>query len=140
MRQTDGVLTNDRQEILDVCADFYQDLYSSKSNEAKPNTISPDISAIPSITQKEVEMAVKEMKDSKAPGTDEITSDIIKIGGAGITQHLVGLYNQKLKKKRIPVCWKEAKVILLYKKGEKTDIKTTDLSACYHMCIKFSQG
>ncbi|XP_072048312.1 uncharacterized protein [Amphiura filiformis] len=122
MRQTDGVLTNDRQEILNVCADFYKDLYSSKSNEAKPNTISPDISAIPSITQKEVD--VKEMKDSKAPGTDDITSDIIKVGGAGITQHLVGLYNQILDEKRIPVCWKEAKVILLYKKGEKTDIKT----------------
>ncbi|XP_072048745.1 uncharacterized protein [Amphiura filiformis] len=84
MRQKDGILTNDRQEILNVCADFYQDLYSSKSNEAKPNTISPDISAIPSITQKEVEMAVKEMKDSKAPGTDDITSDIIKIGGEGL--------------------------------------------------------
>ncbi|XP_072051799.1 uncharacterized protein [Amphiura filiformis] len=117
MRQKDAVLTNDRQEILNVCADFYQDLSSSKSNEAKPNTISPDISAIPSITQKEVEMAVKEMKDSKAPGTDDITSDIIKIGGEGITQHLVGLYNQILDEKRIPVCWKEAKVILLYKKA-----------------------
>ena len=68
-------------------------------------------------------MVVKEMKDSKAPGTDDITSDIIKVGGEGITQHLVGLYNQRLDEKRIPVCWKEAKVILLYKKGEKTDIQ-----------------
>ena len=43
MRPKGGIMTNDRQEILNVCTDFYQELYSSKLNEAKPNTISPDI-------------------------------------------------------------------------------------------------
>ncbi|XP_072033244.1 uncharacterized protein [Amphiura filiformis] len=37
-------------------------------------------------------MAVKEMKDSKAAGIDGITSDIIKIGGEDITQHLSVLF------------------------------------------------
>ena len=80
MKQKDGNITNDRQEILNVCADFYQELYSSKSNESKPNIISPDQSAISQVTVREVEVAIKEMKDNKAPGTDDITSDIIKIG------------------------------------------------------------
>ena len=81
MKQKDGTITNDRQEILDVCSDFYQELYSSKSNENKPKIVSPDQSALPEITEREVEAATKEMKDNKAPGTDDITSDIIKIGG-----------------------------------------------------------
>ena len=80
MKQKDGTITNDRQEILDVCSDFYQELYSSKSNENKPKIVSPDQSALPEITEREVEAATKEMKD-KAPGTDDITSDIIKISG-----------------------------------------------------------
>ena len=123
MKQKDGNITNDRQEILNVCADFYQELYSSKSSESKPNIISPDQSAIPQVTVREVEVAIKEMKDNKAPGTDDITSDIIKIGGARIIKELTKLYNQIMEEKRIPVCWKEAKIILLHKKGDKTDIK-----------------
>ena len=41
MKQKDGNITNDRQEILNVCADFYQELYRSKTNESKPDMISP---------------------------------------------------------------------------------------------------
>ena len=49
-------------------------------------------------------------------------SDIIKIGGEEIAAELAKLYNQILDEKRIPACWKEAKVILLFKKkDDKTD-------------------
>ena len=48
-------------------------------------------------------MAIKETKDNKAPGIDDITSDIIKIGGVGITMELTKLYNQIMEEKRIPV-------------------------------------
>ena len=141
MKQKDSTITNDRQEILDICSDFYQELYSSKSNETKPKIVSPDQSALPHITVREVEVAINEMKDNKAPGTDDITSDIIKIGGDETTAELAKLYNQILDEKRIPACWKEAKVILLFKKGDKTDIKNyRDLSVCYHMYTRFLQG
>lgn len=127
MKQKDGTITSDRTEILKVCSDFYQDLYKSKSKkdpkEDKAKMKSTDQTSIPSITQQEVELALKQMKDSKAPGTDEITSDIIKIGGTEIIKQLVSLYNQILNEKKIPTCWKEAKIILLHKKGDKTDIK-----------------
>ena len=96
------------QEILDVCSDFYQELYSSKSNENKPKIVSPDQSALPEITEREVEAATKEMKDNKAPGTDDITSDIIKIGGRETIRELTKLYNQILDERRILSCWKEA--------------------------------
>ena len=63
------------------------------------------------------------MKDNKVPGTDDITSDIIKIGGTEITKELTKLYNEIMEEKRIPVCWKEGKIILFHKQGDKTDIK-----------------
>ena len=68
----DGNITTDREEILDVCAEFYQDLYSSKKEGGKKSSItSVDNSELPNITVREVEMAVKQMKDNKAPGNDD---------------------------------------------------------------------
>ncbi|XP_072041185.1 uncharacterized protein [Amphiura filiformis] len=78
---------------------------------------------IPNVTVREVETAVKQMKDNKAPGTDDISSDVYKIGGAEIITQLTRLNNQILTEKKIPAAWKEAKIILLHKKGDKEDIK-----------------
>ena len=44
-----------------------------KTNESKPDVISPDQSAIPKVTVREVEVVIKKMEENKAPGTDEIT-------------------------------------------------------------------
>ena len=63
------------------------------------------------------------MKDNKAPGNDEITSDIINQGGEETITQLLKIFNQILEKKQIPTTWKEAKIILLYKKGDKADVK-----------------
>ena len=63
------------------------------------------------------------MKDNKAPGIDDISSDVYKEGGTEVIEQLTGLYNQILKEKKLPQSWKEAKIILLYKKGDKADIK-----------------
>ena len=63
------------------------------------------------------------MKKSKAPGIDELKSDILKEGGKETIRQLAGLYNQILREKKIPSTWKEAKIILLHKKGDKADIK-----------------
>ncbi|XP_072048908.1 uncharacterized protein [Amphiura filiformis] len=63
------------------------------------------------------------MEDSKAPGTDDISSDVYKIGGAKINNQLARFYKQILTEKKIPTAWKEAKIILLHKKGDKEDIK-----------------
>ncbi|XP_072048653.1 uncharacterized protein [Amphiura filiformis] len=123
MKDKNGIPTSSREEILNICAEFYQDLYSSHSNQSKPNFLSPDQTDIPNVTVREVETAVKQMKDNKAPGTDDISSDVYKIGGAEIITQLTRLYNQILTEKKIPAAWKEAKIILLHKKGDKEDIK-----------------
>ena len=40
-----------------------------------------------------MDVVIKEMKDNKAPGTDDITSDIIKIGDEVIAKEFTKLYN-----------------------------------------------
>jgi len=74
------------------------------------------------------------MKSNKSPGTDELTSDVIKEGGPETIKQLVILYNNIFKEKKIPTSWKEAKIILLHKKGDKTDIKNyRPISLLSHM-------
>ena len=124
LKKKDGNITSDRSELLEICADFYQELYGSTKKQPKDHIdISSRKSDIPPILQREVEEAVNSMKDNKAPGNDEITSDIIKQGGEETITQLLKLFNQILEKQQIPTTWKEAKIILLYKKGDKADVK-----------------
>ena len=127
LKHKDGTLTSDRSEILDICADFYQDLYNTTKPQSKNTTrdskVCEEEEAIPPILQKEVRHAIKQMKDNKAPGIDGLTSDIIKAGGDVAVDQLTKLYNQILHTKKIPQSWKEAKIILLHKKDDKADIK-----------------
>ena len=124
LKKKDGTVTSNRKEMLDICAEFYKDLYSSDPNHRKQASVtSSDQTEIPSILKAEVERAIKQMKDNKAPGIDDISSDVYKEGGTEVIEQLTGLYNQILKEKKLPQSWKEAKIILLYKKGDKADIK-----------------
>ena len=81
LRKPDGTITSKRSELLDICADFYQDLYNSSTQQSEHKIISPRNPDIPPILKREVEEALNDMKDNKAPGNDELTSDIIKQGG-----------------------------------------------------------
>ena len=64
-----------------------------------------------------------EMKQNKAPGNDKLTCDIIKLGGNEAINQITKIFNMILKNKKIPPEWKEAKVIILHKKGDMRDIK-----------------
>ena len=68
---------------------------------------------LPPIIPSEVKEAINQMKENKAPGIDDITSDIIKLGGEEMETQLVILFNRILESKKVPSSWKEAKTIIL---------------------------
>ena len=86
-------------------------------------TSSPDTEEIPEFTEEEVERAIKRVKRHKAQGVDGITSDIIKLGGPVVLTYLTNIFNNILKTKQIPDSWHEAKIAILFKKGDPKDIK-----------------
>ena len=59
---------------------------------------------------------------NKAPGIDYLTSDVMILGGEKSVRQIPN-FNQILDTKQIPVEWKEAKVIIIHKKGDIRDIK-----------------
>ena len=124
MRKESGEITTNREEILKICANFYKSLYT-QTVPTPESTMksSPDTEEIPEFTEEEVERAIKRMKRHKAQGVDGIKSDIIKLGGPMVLTYLTNIFNNILRTKQIPDSWHEAKIVILFKKGDPKDIK-----------------
>ena len=124
MRKESGEITTNREKILKICANFYKLLYT-QTVPTPESTMksSPDTEEIPEFTEEEVERAIKRMKRHKAQGVDGITSDIIKLGGPMVLTYLTNIFNNILRTKQIPDSWHEAKIVILFKKGDPKDIK-----------------
>ena len=68
-------------------------------------------------------MPKRNCKTGKAAGPDGITNDILKSCGAETYKILTDLFHLCIKQKKILESWKNAKMILLHKKGDQTDLK-----------------
>lgn len=116
-------ITN-REKILRTVEEFYGKLYQSKvrrSNTHKINKIIKNMGSkeLPDIVEEEIKKALRDMKRDKASGEDDITSDMIIEGGENLVKIVTILLNECLQQAKIPETWKNAKVILLHKKGER---------------------
>ncbi|GFR63732.1 RNA-directed DNA polymerase (Reverse transcriptase) domain containing protein [Elysia marginata] len=63
------------------------------------------------------------MRKNKSPGPDDITNDVLLIAGEPALDYLTKCFNETLKTGKIPTSWEEAKIIVIYKKGDPGDIK-----------------
>ena len=65
-------------------------------------------------------MAIEKLKNQKSAGIDHIPAELIKAGGREIRYEihkLIYIWN----KEELPEEWKELVIVLIYKKGDKTD-------------------
>ena len=82
MKDKNGERITDREEILNICKKYYEELYD-KSVQDPDHLLSssPDNTEVPPFTEEEVEASLKKMSKRKAPGPDDITSDMFILGG-----------------------------------------------------------
>jgi hypothetical protein len=76
---------------------------------------------VPETSVSEVEMTTEEVKRNQSPGTDQIPGEMIKAGSRTIRSEIHELINSIWNKEEVPEEWKELIIVLLYKKGDKTD-------------------
>jgi len=76
---------------------------------------------VPEPSAAEVELAIDKLKSHKSPGTDQIQAELIKAGGRTICLESHKLITSIWKKEKLPEEWKEAIIIPIHKKGDKTD-------------------
>lgn len=68
----------------------------------------------------ELEQAIKNSKNKKAPGQDGINTELLKYIPDGMKFRLLNILNQCWQQKKIPEEWKTSLIVPIFKKGDKT--------------------
>ena len=114
------VLNNFFVSIGRKLAEKFPDLSSSNQPEDNPNATGFGFS-FQLISESFVRDAIKRLKPNKAIGLDKISARLLKDSGHTIVPSLTSLFNLSLQTETFPSVWKNARVIPLYKKGDKQD-------------------
>ena len=116
-----GQEIRDQDMMLKRIEEFYGDLYHSDRGVEDLQQESTE--ELPDITTWEVKYALQNMKRGKAPGPDNILMDTLIEGEDIITAELAKLFTTCITQGKVPKKWKEANMIILFKKGNKRDLK-----------------
>jgi hypothetical protein len=68
-------------------------------------------------------MALKQLKNGKAPGDDGITAELLKAGDNPVLKALQTLFDFVIREGRTPQAWNRSVVMLFFKKGDNTLLK-----------------
>jgi len=86
--------------------------------QAEIHTVEP---LVPEPSAFEFELAIGKLKNHKSPCIVQITAELIKAGGrinyCAIHKLIISIWN----KEELPEEWMESIIVLIYKKGDKTD-------------------
>ena len=130
-----GEITTDTAKIADEFNEFFasvgQKLLDSfpEENEDKFLEYMPDRGETPhhqemkflQMTEWDYTQIIKNMKAKKSTGFDEISNRLIKQLSQEIQTPMMDIINTSLCLGEVPLQWKVAKIIPLFKSGEKTD-------------------
>ena len=114
IKDNDGNILTNKADILKRWANFYENLYHD--NPTPTNVEDANEVQIPPILRSEVETAINNLKNNKSPGLDNIHAEYLKAGGYPLISALLVLFNRILTTKDIPQPFKEALIIVIYKK------------------------
>ena len=73
------------------------------------------------ITMEELETAMEKLKNRRAPGTDGLNMELFKYGSQKLKRRLIQLFNDIWSLGYIPNDWKIAKIINIYKNGDRNN-------------------
>ena len=66
--------------------------------------------------------AIKDMKNDKAMGVDNIPAEVLKNGSKLFVERLTVLFNKVLREGRVPEVWKTGRVVMVHKSGSRSDL------------------
>ena len=117
-----GIKHYNRDSINRIATNFFRELYREEGRIDLPEINLKGEEKIPEFLIEEVEQITKNLKNNKANGHDRITNEQIKYGGKSLNKKLTELFNNILYTQTIPPEFNLSDIILIYKKGDKSDI------------------
>ena len=109
----------DQNRIIERIEEFYTELYDSEQN----TIIHTYLKEVPEITSWEMEAALRDIMNGTATSNDHTNIETLKAGEDTILKTLAKLYTKCLSERRIPTAWKNAKMMIIFKKGNTKDLK-----------------
>ena len=121
MKDKNGSVLMGADKQLSRWAEYFEELLN---RPAPANT--PDIPAADEDlpidcgkpTREEIRKAIKQLKNGKAAGTDEIAAAALKVDPEMLAEMLYGLFDKIWEEEEIPLEWKEGLLIKIPKKGD----------------------
>ncbi|KAL4089381.1 hypothetical protein QTP88_024427 [Uroleucon formosanum] len=116
------------KNILNVDQGVREEIVDTVYHTAQPLVEEPN--------HKEVKDIIATLKNNKAPGEDNINSELLKIGTQQLVTKIHGLLKQIWNTNRIPEDWKTAVICPIYKKGDPMDTSNYRGIALLDSCYK----
>lgn len=70
--------TRDTEKIMEITENFYIELYTSQILKNPGKIVNVGSVELPEINEEDIMMALKYIKDNKAPASDRIATELIK--------------------------------------------------------------
>uniref|UniRef100_A0A914WVW6 Endonuclease/exonuclease/phosphatase domain-containing protein n=1 Tax=Plectus sambesii TaxID=2011161 RepID=A0A914WVW6_9BILA len=102
---------------------LYRSSQQNNSSDAVDETSDVENDNAPPFLESKIRQALQKMKSCTSPGYDGITAEALSAGAESLAPILTHLFNNCLDHASIPEGFADAKSILLYTKGNATDIK-----------------
>ena len=121
MTTTDGTTTTDRQDIADVFATFYEELYRCRQPHSDPTTSTDDHNhdTIAVFSMTELVKALNQLRSGRCRDTTGLLAEMLKEGGPTLRQHLLRIYNDVTAQNATPPRqWKETTISVIHKSGD----------------------
>src|SRR6218665_3054035 len=96
--------------------EYLVELYSEDKRIEKKQTDTTDYEMEPEVMEAEVEWAIKQLKDNKAPGQDGIPIELIKAGEDATIKIITKICNNTWKTRKWPEDWKGSTFITIFLK------------------------
>ena len=128
--------SKENKGILELCTEFYKDLYSSKQvSDEDINEFTDSITLEHALTNEEQEIceghvtieecdkAISKMKLNKAPGLDGLTIEFYKCFWSFLKDMVVDAFNESYDLECLPESMRIAIMTLIFKKGDLEDLE-----------------
>ena len=122
--ETNTVISPDEIEIP-VGHTYLKDLYPLAQHVQSVHPFCNNFMSTP-ITIEELISSLNNCKNNKAPGPDEISYEFLKFLPDIWLLYLLSFYNNILDKQKIPHNWAKINIKMIFKKGGKKTLTTTD--------------